>query len=168
MRQFNSYIPIPVECGTSINHVAFDGCNYFGTVRCRCEIIKFDLCHNSVHSYCTCREYDCICYDYSEHCFWATSRMCCNTIFKLDCCMNEIDCINICGLDKYGIITGISYDCCNNTLIVSMSCVVIEIEKDSEKFRVVYTAKGYWINDVLSICPYMLVSIAKEDIILKL
>lgn len=163
MSQFNSYIPIPVECGTAINQVAFDGCNYFGTVKCRYEIIKFDLCCNSMHRYYTCREYDCICYDYSEHCFWATSRMCCNTIFKLDCGMNEIDSMNICGLDKYGIITGISYSCCNNTLIISMSCVVIEIQKDSEKFEIVYNSKGYWIKDVLSICPYILITISKND-----
>ena len=151
--------PISLECDTWINHVAFDGCNYFCTIRCRCEIIRFNPCNCKLHKYCTCREYDCICYDYHDHCFWASCKTCYGKIFKLDCSMNEIDCICICTAERYSRITGISYHCCKNTLIVSFVCAVVEVEKCSEKTNVLYTTKKYWIIDVLCICPCILLTI---------
>ncbi len=163
MDRFYSCIPIPVECGTSINHVAFDGCDYFCTVRCECAVIRFDSCHNTLHKLCTCREYDCICYDYCDHCFWASSRSCNNRLYKLDCSMNEIDCISICTPGEYGNITGISYNCCKNALIVSLTCAVIEVRKCCEKIGVLYTTKEAWILGVLSICPGMLITVFKEN-----
>lgn len=163
MVQFHSCISIPVDCCTPIKHVAFDGCDYFGTIRCKCEIIRLNPCNSALHRYCTCREYDCICYDYSEHCFWASSRACCSTLFKLDCCMNEIDCISICALGQYGMITGISYDCCKNTLVVSFPCAVVEIEKCGSKFRVLYTMTSGLILDVLSISPGLLITVLKDN-----
>lgn len=159
MVQFNKCTPIPVDCDTSINHVAFDGCDYFCTIRCQCEIMQFNACRSVQHKYCTCREYDCICYDYHEHCFWASSRTCCSKLFKLDCSMNEIDCISLCGTSQYGASTGISYNCCKRTLIVSFACVVAEVDKCSGNTNVLYTTKEYWIIGVLSIYPCMLLTV---------
>lgn len=159
MVQFHSCTPIPVDCGTCINHVAFDGCNYFCTVRCKCEIIRFDPCTSALHRYCTRREYDSICYDYVDHCFWASSRECRGRIFKLDCTMNEIDCISLSA--NHGVITGISYDCCKDVLIVSFSCAVVQVEKACEHTEVLFTAKNFCIMDVLSICPGMVLTVLK-------
>lgn len=161
MVQLNLWTPIPVDCCTSINHVTFDGCHYFATVRCQCEILRFDPCCSGLHRYCTCRVYDCICYDYREHCFWASSRDCCGKIFKLDCGMNEIDCISI--SSSQGIITGISYQCCNDVLIVSFPCTVIQIEKSCAHTKTLFTAKGFWIMDILSICPALLITVVRHN-----
>lgn len=161
MIQLHSCVPIPVGCDTSINHLAFDGCNYFCTIRCKHELIRFDPCCSALHRYYTCREYDCICYDYCDHCFWASSRTCCGRLFKLDCSMNEIDYIQISESAEYGMVTGLSYDCCKNTLIVSFPCIVIEIEKECETQKILYTAKEYWIMDILCICPCMLLTVLR-------
>lgn len=161
MVQFDLCTPISVDCCTCINHVAFDGCDYFGTIRCECEIIRFNPCSSATHRYCTCREYDCICYDYCEHCFWASSRMCCGKLFKLDCYMNEIDCIKLRGVEEYGVITGVSYNCCKNALIVSFPCTVVEVDKCSEETKVLYSTREYWIMDVLSLCPCMLLTVLR-------
>lgn len=161
MVQFHSCIPIPVGCGTSINHVTFDGCDYFCTIRCKPKIIRFDPCSCALQKYCTCREYDCICYDYHDHCFWASSSECRGRLFKLDCFMNEIDYIQICEAAQYGVVTGLSYNCCNNTLIVSFPCTVIEIEKECGTSNIVYTTKEYWIMDMLCICPCILLTVIR-------
>lgn len=150
MVQFDSCTPIPVDCCTWINHVAFDGCDYFCTIRCKCEIIRYNPYSSAQHTYCTCREYDCICYDYRDHCFWASSRKCPGKLFKLDCSMNEIDCIRLRGVERYGAITGVSYNCCKNTLLVSFLCAVVEVGKCSEETKVIYTTREYWIIGVLS------------------
>lgn len=159
MVHFHSCIPIPVGCDALINHVAFNGCDYFCTMRCRCEIIRFDPCTSAIHRYCTCREYDCICYDYRDCCFWASSRTDCGKIFKLDCSMQEIDCIPICEAVQYGLITGISYDCCKNLLIVSFPCTVISIDKVCRTTEILYFTRKYWIKDVLCVSPCMLLTV---------
>lgn len=163
MVRSTSCISIPIDLCTPINHVAFDGCSYFCTIRRKCEIIRFDACSSALHRYCTCREYDCICYDYYEHCFWATSKVCCCTIFKLDCCMNEIDCISICTHDRHGMITGISYDRCKDALVVAFPCAVIEVEKCGG-CSVLYTTGYGLILDVLSISPGLLITVLKGGV----
>lgn len=151
--------PIAVGCGNCINNIVFDGCNYYVTLKCQCEIIKLDKCFKVCKKYCTCREYDNICYDYYEHCFWASSRKSFNKIFKLDNNFNEIDFIIIKNMYDYDIITGISYDCEKNTLIVSLENIIIEIDKIIEKSKVIHTVKSGLITSVTSVSPALIVTI---------
>lgn len=72
--------------------------------------------------------------------------------------MNEIDYIEIGETDQCSIVTGISYNCCNDTLIVAFPCAVIEIEKEYETTKLLYTTREYWIMDVLCICPCILLT----------
>ena len=161
MEQFHSLTPIPVEYNAAINHITFDGCDYFCTMRCKCEIMRFNPCYHVWRKYTTCKEYDCICYDYGARCFWASSK-CCNQLFQLDCCMHEINCISVCVPDEYGIITGISYQDCKNALLVSFTHAIVQVEKSSEKSKIIYTTEDASIMDVLSICPGMLVALSKD------
>lgn len=163
MERYESCIPMPVECGMLIGHVAFNGRDYFATTRCRHEIVRFDLCRNTLRKYCTCREYDCICYDHCECCFWASEATCSSRLFKLDASMREIDYINICAEGVYGKITGISCNCCKDTLLVSMTSAVFEVQKQSEKTMVLCKLEEGWILDVLSVCPGMLITVFKEN-----
>lgn len=157
----DSCMPIPLKHNDSINHMAFDGCDYFCTIRCKSEIIRFSPCHSAVQRYCTCREYDHICYDYSDHCFWASSSKYHHTIFKLDCCMRELDCICICVPDLCGMITGISYNCCKNALVISFPHTVIEVEKESDSQSILYSTPSGVILGVLSLCPGLLLTVLR-------
>lgn len=163
MNFFHSYMSIPVECGTIINHVAFDGCEYFCTIRCKCEVIRFHRTRHTMHCYPTCREYDCICYDYCDHCFWASSRCCHGRLFKLDCSMNEVDCIDICTPCQSRVITGVSFNCCKNTLVVCFPDAVVEVDKCSEQSQVFCTMKSDCIMGVMSLCPGTLLTVARDN-----
>lgn len=75
--------------------------------------------------------------------------------------MNEIDYIRT--SEGSGIITGISYQCCKNVLIVSFPYTVVQVEKDCKHTETILTAKGYCIMGVLSICPGLLLTILMEN-----
>ncbi len=153
----NLCVPLTVGCPT-VKNIAFDGCAYYCTTD-TCEICKLNTCLEVVKRYCITTKYDCICYDYCEHCFWVSSKSCHNKIFKLDCSMNVIGCIDLCGTWVRGEVTGISYNCCNNSLIISYAYAVIEVDKECGHGNVIYSnAKGI-ITGVLSLCPYILVTV---------
>ncbi len=162
MNQLHSCLPITTG-GDTINHMAFDGCAYYCTIDCKCEIIKLNACLEPMSRHYVCREYDCICYDNVEHCFWTSSKECLHKLFKLDCDMNEVECLSICQIDFSGAITGISFDCCSNVLLVSYSGIVVKVEKGSGKATVFYSAKQAAITGVLGLCPGMLITILKDQ-----
>lgn len=162
MNDISLCTPIIIGCHDDINQMTFDGCAYFCTVTCKNAIVKLSKCLETQETYCTLREYDCICYDYGEHCFWVSCKNCCNKLFKLDCSMNEIDCINLCGIHFHGIITGISYNCCKNTLLVSSACSLLEVDKTSENCTILYGTQRDWIIGVLSICPGTILFMIKD------
>lgn len=162
MSSLHSCAPIMIGCDDQINNVSFDGCNYFCTIKCKCEIVKLNKRLKPEHTYRTRREYDCICYDWGENCWWASSKDCFNRIFKLDGEMNEIDCIdieNVCRICFTCGITGLSYNCCKDALLVSYADSVIEVDKKREEATVLYSPKRGWIMGVLSLCPYTLVTV---------
>lgn len=160
MNRLNSCTPLITGSSDLISNVTFDGSSYFCTVEYKYEIIKLDNCFNVQHKYCTCREYERICYDWGECCFWASSRTCSSKIFKLDRNMNEIDHISIgCGC---GTITGISYNCRKDTLMVSSICIVAEIDKKCGTNSILYSGKCGWIVDVLSLSPGTLLTVLRD------
>ncbi len=155
--------PVSIGCGDKINNITFDGCNYYCTINCKHEIIRLDSCYKIEHRYSVCREYDCICYDFSEHCFWASSNECAGTLFRLDCKMNETESFSINQSDfsesdkntteenTEFLITGISCNCCNNTLIISSNRRIIEFDIKCHKSKLLYCSKKECIIDVLKI-----------------
>lgn len=163
MNRLNPYIPVTTGCDDGINHMAFDGCAYFCTIRNQCEIIKLDECFRPVERFDTCREYDCLCYDWCERCFWASSRTCYDKIFKLDCQMREIDCLRLRGLGVHGTVTGLSYRCCSNTLLVSFLSGVVEMDKCSEAVSPRYSPQRGCVMGVLSLCPGMVVTVLRNE-----
>ncbi len=163
MDHLHSCIPITIGCDDGINHIAFDGCAYFCTIRNQCEIIKLDECLRQVERFDTCREYDCICYDWCERCFWASSSSCSDKIFKLDCEMREIDCLRLRDRIVQGAVTGLSYQCCNNTLLVAFLCGVVEVEKCSETATLVYLPQRGSVMGVLSLCPGTVVTVLRDE-----
>ncbi|MCB6607218.1 hypothetical protein V3C10_07515 [[Clostridium] symbiosum] len=155
--------PIALRCDQKINRVAFDGCHYYFTILHTCEIIKADVCFHIVECFSTGREYDCICYDSVENCFWASSKRQGNMLFKLACNMTEIDCITFnCGKNT-GNITGLSFNCCHDSLVAAYTACVIEVCKCSEGAEVLYRSPGSSITGIISLCPVHIITFVKNS-----
>ncbi|MEG1803145.1 MAG: hypothetical protein RR223_06635 [Lachnospiraceae bacterium] len=157
-------IPIPPENGSAYDAMTFDGTYYYFLLSCKKTIVKTNMRYVTKNTYSLCREYHTICYDSKEKCFWASSKKCCNRIFKLDGKMREIDCIHICDCgETTGVITGLSYNCCKNMLLVAFPGCIVEVDKKTEQIEGKHKVHGLRINSVLSLCPGYLVSGWKEN-----
>ncbi|MEM1483322.1 hypothetical protein V6615_00430 [Oscillospiraceae bacterium PP1C4] len=146
--------PLPAECCLTYDGMAFDGCNYIFTVCGECVLIKYNLSFCEKECIPTCREYSCICYDTKEKCYWAASRKCYYKIFKLSKCFQEIDFIDVHSCQECGaIITGLSYDCCDDSILVATPICVTRVSKCSEIITVLQESCEEWITGVLSLSP---------------
>lgn len=144
--------------------VAFDGKHYYFTLTSQNKIYVTDDKFKIIKCYETIRKYDSICFDYKERCLWASCRKNYDKIYKLDMYMNEISSINISYCrGENSIITGISYNCCNDSLVISFSNNVMEISKGGEKIKDIYSICNGHISDVVSICPGYLVTVIKNN-----
>jgi hypothetical protein len=153
-------IALSITCARKYNSCAFDGCFYYFTIQCSSEIIKTDSSFYITECFNTCREYDCISYDQTDHCFWAATKKHNNAVFKLNCNMCEIDCITIHGYDNYvGDITGISYNCYTNKLTIAFSNCVLETNKQTGDSVLLYQSNEFQITSVLSLCPGLVISV---------
>ena len=73
--------------------------------------------------------------------------------------MCEIDCIPITGYqDHIGDITGISYDCCTNSLMISFGNCVVKTNKENGHSILLYKSNYMQITSVLSLCPNLVIS----------
>ncbi|MEF9922157.1 MAG: hypothetical protein RSC95_05725 [Anaerovoracaceae bacterium] len=147
-------MPLALKINSTYDNMAFDGCYYYFLTHCNRKIIKTDKCFRQVRVYESCREYNCFCFDYIEDCFWAASKECPYEIFKLDKYFREIGFMKICEINNMsGIITGISLDCCNNTLLLSFANTICELNKRTGQLNVRYRICTGVITMVLSIAP---------------
>ncbi len=153
-------IALSVTSARKYNSCAFDGCFYYFTIQCSSEIIKTNCSFYINECFNTCREYDCISYDQTDHCFWATTKKHSNAVFKLNCNMCEIDCIPIHGYDNCaGDIMGISYNCCTNKLIIAFPNCILETNKQTGLSVLFYKSNEFQITSILSLCPGLIISI---------
>lgn len=164
MNQLDFCTQIAIDCDNDINNMTFDGCNYVCTSKCNCEIVILNEFNKIQERFSTKRIYECICYDWYEHCFWASSKNCYNKLFKLDSNMNEIDCISISRVDCLGNITGVSYKYGSDTLLVASPDAIIEVDKNCGKATILFSANDKWIMGVLSLCPGMLIVTLKDEV----
>lgn len=156
MFRIESEKPLSSECPTRYKGMAYDGCRFYLTINCECRVVQFDSCFHEEKSFDTCRCYRCICYDPKENCFWASNDQCMSTIFKLNNCFHEIDSIHVhCSDDCGGLITGISYSCCDDALLVSFLDGIVHVDKQCpENSRKLMGGHGGWILGVVSVFPY--------------
>lgn len=142
--------------------MAFDGCNYYIPVQCQETVLKYNIRFEQVCRIHTTRDYSSICYDCKEHCFWASASRQYRYIYKLDLNFKEYDSISL-GYEFYGVISGISYCFCDNSLLISSGDRVLKLSKDCEQATTVYTAPKCVISGVLSIGPGMLLTVFKDN-----
>ncbi len=144
-----------------INHITFDGCHYFCTLTNQKGILKLDHSYQLVEFVQTAKKYDCICYDWHHHLFWASS-ICSGQLFCLDHNLNEVDALCIYGTGHLGKMTGIAYDCCQNCLILSFNNKIIFFKPESgEVGELCFPLEG-WIVGVSKICNYYLIIVMEE------
>lgn len=97
----------------------------------------------------TIRNYNYICFDQKENCFWAISSNYCNRIYKLNKDFCEIDIINLaCSFDD---ITGISYNICNDFIILSTKDSIYTVNKATIKNKKVDLIKKFVEEYILGI-----------------
>jgi len=150
-----SLVPIRTPDCRTYSGMAFDNCFFYLTSPQGCFINKFDTCFEMLESIETCRSYDCICYDQTDQCFWASCAAEFNKIFKLDCHFREIACLYI---DDAPIectkIVSISYDCMRNTLFIAYVDSIIEISKNGSCIRLIETPYKTRNRSILIMPPY--------------
>lgn len=151
---------IPNRCGLLYKGMAFDGCYFYFTCPELCEIVKYteNLCE--VECIKVIRPYTCICYDSCNNCFWATTDCANNKLYKLDECFMEVDAITLESMEHpCGVITGVSYDCQQNRLVVSFVDYIVLVDVKCPKECILINQKcSVWNTGVLSIAPYYLVT----------
>lgn len=151
-------IEISLPCCSKYTSLAFDGCTYYMLKTCSNNVYRFDCRFCEVSEIKTCRLYNTLCYDCKNCCFWASSAKCKGVIYKLDCGFREIDrfYVSVRG-EVEGIITGLSYDCCKDEVLVAFACGIIAFSIKSECSRVVCKITDGIITGVLSITPYYMI-----------
>lgn len=142
-------------------NMAYDGCYYYIPIHCKDAVLKYNETFSRMQCIKVSRKYTCMSYDYLEDCFWASCNECYGAIYKLNRCLKEIDKIHL-DHPLCGAITGISYCGNDDSLIISLEDCVLKYSKREEKTSVIYRAPGYFITDVLSIYPAMLVILCKN------
>lgn len=166
MFQILSEIPLPGHCSTRYRGLAYDGCWFYLTRDCAREVEQTDRCGQLLDSFETCRCYSCLCYDPRECCFWAASDHCPFSLFKLDTRFREIDCLRL-RTCASGLITGLSFQCCTNRLLVAFATGIALIDKDGSP--VWEQKEKHWTKGVLSLCPYFVTwSLVEDESVVRL
>lgn len=138
------------------NSVTFDGCYYYFTLVCKLLIVQMDTDFNIVKVFDTYKKYDRIIYDPVLECFWATRSKGCRFIYKLDSNFIELDSICVRNHSGRGAISGLSYDCYNDKLIVTFPQAVVSVNKTTGESETLYTSYENWFTDVCCVHPYFL------------
>lgn len=144
-----------IDC-FNYSSVTFDGCFYYFTMVCKLLIVKMDTDFNIVRVYDTYKKYDKIIYDPVLECFWATRDKGCRYIYKLNKIFIEIDDICVTQYKGSGRITGLSYDCMNDKLIVTFPQAIVSVNKTSGTSELLETSYENWYSDIMCIYPYFL------------
>lgn len=159
-----SETPLTSKSFTLYKGLAYDGCWFYLTVHDQCQIIKCDDEFHKKQCFETCRSYTYICYDTSDKCFWASADAIPCMIYKLNECMEEIDAINLRIRNlSYKTITGLSYDCCNDYLLVSLASCIVRIDKKCNKNSCILSSSNRErVFGVVTICPYYICYYASD------
>ncbi|MEG2097251.1 MAG: hypothetical protein RRY65_03710, partial [Pseudoflavonifractor sp.] len=108
--------------------MAFDGSYYYFTAKYKEKILRLDRNLKGKKLISTRKIFTALCYDTKENCFWAAARNC-SEIFKLSPGFQELDCLKL-GLLP-GMISGISYACGEDVLLVTTGERVLRVTKCS-------------------------------------
>lgn len=136
MLSFHAKGPLPISgaCGGA----AFDGCNYYLTVRQQCRVIVLDDDFCFAANIRTRRPYTSITFDEVRNCFWAASDQCWFALFQLDCGFRELGrlVLNFGGCCPRPI-TGLSF-CGGGTLLATWGNKLLQVDPASGEARLLH------------------------------
>ncbi|MFI3175625.1 MAG: hypothetical protein R3Y53_10595 [Bacillota bacterium] len=156
--------PITLNHHEKTRHFAFDGTYYYFTIPDCKEIVQTDLEFAVTNVFPTAKCYDAIAYDVSSQKFFVTAMHNYTTIYELNCCMEEIDCICFSGGTHItGAIADISYNCSAETLLVAYPTCIMEVTKDGTTTAIFRTHNAY-ITSICSLCPYLIYTEMRGDV----
>ncbi|MEG1848055.1 MAG: hypothetical protein RRX92_03010 [Lachnospiraceae bacterium] len=157
-------IKIPIDCRLNYKGIAFDGKYYYFVIAGSCRILKTDSCFKQIQYYDTKREYNCICYDPSEHCFWVSVPSCSCKLYRLNCSLQEIDCVLLGNCQETADnMIAISYNCYAHTLLIAFSKYLTEYNKETGMLQLKYRTAPFCITGILSIAPGSLITVRKNN-----
>ncbi|MEG0759390.1 MAG: hypothetical protein RR505_13355 [Raoultibacter sp.] len=138
--------------------MTYDGCWFYIIAAGQQRILKLDCDFKIVEYVDTCRCYSCICYDPSDHCFWAACNRCESTLFQLDENLSEIGCTKLeLGSQDNIPIQSISGCCVSNQLLIAVGHELVMVDKDHPTCSLsVATYPEVSLQGALSIYPYMI------------
>lgn len=152
--------PIYLEFGTPVlldrsrvlSGAAFDGCHYYFTCPSERVVIQTNCALSIECRIETARGYECLCYDSSEHCFWASARDCCSRLYKLNCELREIDSLSFRCPDM-GSVTGLSFCCACDRLLIALGSVLVRADTHTGECQPLYMVRNQKITGVLCLSP---------------
>ncbi|MEG0108825.1 MAG: hypothetical protein RR705_08245, partial [Lachnospiraceae bacterium] len=155
MFQICLMMPLPSEDHVCYNGMVFDGYQYYLIPKGKKNIVKTDSCFKNMESIPTRRIYTTICYDSKEKCFWAASKESTNELFKLSDTFQEIGRIKLAPFP--GMISGISYCCWDDSLLVSTKNKIFRTNKSCPpNTKEIWNCSGEVIAGVISLSPCFL------------
>lgn len=126
------------------NGIVYDGCWFYLTVIVENKIIKCNNFFHPIDYFETLRNYNYICYDSKEGCFWATETGDSSYIYKLNQSFQQIDSIYITIPNTEGyLITGISYNSYSDKIMLSYAKYVVIIDKKTLDGTIVFKCRNY-------------------------
>lgn len=150
--QTSRVIPIEAENCVKYSGIAFDGTNFFFTLPQKCSIDIFDNNLKFIRRVKTCHAYSAISYDEAENAFLAVSFNEWGRIYKLSKNLAETDYIYVGGpINFCSMLTGVSVNETNNTLLVSFANTIIETDKNGEYIKTLKTVESGTIGGVLAL-----------------
>lgn len=124
--------PILLQDKRPIETFTFDGCYYYFLLSQCKEIIKTNLEFEEIKCFHLKRQYSCICYAWSNCCFFAYDQKTPYCLYQLNCNFEEISIINLCeNCIGNNQVTSISFNCCLKHLIISTVSKIIEIQLET-------------------------------------
>ncbi len=158
-----SVLPFPTDYYMLFKGIAFDGSFFYMTMPKSRRIYKFNKNFNQEGIIEAKKPYCCICYDNTEHCFWASMDKINTLIFKLDRNLKEIDFIRIENCSRlYSNMKGLSYNCEKDTLLAAFTNCIVEIKKSGDTICLPSCRKGIY-SALSSIAPYYVLSLFLHD-----
>ena len=140
--------------GIKYRNITYNGTLYHFTVAQRSFIHSYDQAPRFVACHNTRRVYDSITFNGRTGGYFATSTGNRDQIFILDECFRESD-VLYCGLGGLSCapVSGISYNCCNNTLYASTGDRIFEA---GTKAQEILCMPGHLFLSVLAYGPYLI------------
>ncbi|MEG2082398.1 MAG: hypothetical protein RR011_04130, partial [Oscillospiraceae bacterium] len=142
--QITSIQPLEGKHCNSYAGIAYDGRFFYFTLPNCCQVHRMNACLSGAQYIDTCREYTSICYDKALKCFWALAYHQPSKIYKLDPCLQEIDCLTVCSpCAKPVTLTGVTCKEGTNMLLVSCLGGIAQVSKcESSTLSIVKKSGG--------------------------